>query len=232
VPPDIACPVCAKRHGGFLRRTCPVHQNLLASDARSALLFARTLAMHICHVAASCSTPPFSPSCSTTASATTIPRPAPARSRSCRPLVRTMVNTWSAQPPDRRGRLRQGGFLTQLSSTPAREYRVGYDPSYLEPRTCSRPAPLCPRVLRSLDGNPAEVVVCRHVIEHIERPLALLQAIRLPCTRVPRRGLFETPCVSGSSATRWLDMFSSTAPCSRPSRSAWLFAARVRRLRG
>src|SRR5213078_3046347 len=45
-------------------------------------------------------------------------------------------------------------------------------------------------------GLPADVVVCRHVIEHIPRPLDLLRAVRQAVAARPHaRVCFETPCV-------------------------------------
>ena len=43
---------------------------------------------------------------------------------------------------------------------------------------------------------PADVIVCRHVIEHVSRPLELLEDIKKALARSPRaRIFFETPCV-------------------------------------
>ena len=43
---------------------------------------------------------------------------------------------------------------------------------------------------------PADVVVCRHVIEHVQEPLALLSTVRQALVNSPHaRVFFETPCV-------------------------------------
>jgi SAM-dependent methyltransferase len=78
---------------------------------------------------------------------------------------------------------------------------LGFDPSYRGP-------------LSDLDGRlrferrfydaqcaqtPADVVICRHVIEHVADPLALLRQVRAALRERPdARVFFETPCV------RWI----------------------------
>jgi SAM-dependent methyltransferase len=43
---------------------------------------------------------------------------------------------------------------------------------------------------------PADVIVCRHVIEHVPRPLGMLEDIKNALARSPKaRIFFETPCV-------------------------------------
>ena len=93
----------------------------------------------------------------------------------------------------------KGGFLKKLIEYPAANNKgYGFDPSYVGPHT-------------ELDGRlefktsfydeqcadiKADVVVCRHVIEHIPQPLALLRAVRGALSLSPHaRIFFETPCV-------------------------------------
>jgi SAM-dependent methyltransferase len=43
---------------------------------------------------------------------------------------------------------------------------------------------------------PADVIVCRHVIEHVPQPLPMLEAIKKALARSPKAHIFfETPCV-------------------------------------
>ncbi|MCI0400599.1 MAG: class I SAM-dependent methyltransferase [Gammaproteobacteria bacterium] len=93
----------------------------------------------------------------------------------------------------------KGGFLRRLVAYPGAENcGIGFDPSYTGPDS------VCGGRLtfrRELFGpgsavGGAEVVVCRHVIEHVAQPLELLQSVRqvlAHCTAA--RVYFETPCV-------------------------------------
>ncbi|MFC4656934.1 class I SAM-dependent methyltransferase [Rheinheimera marina] len=92
-----------------------------------------------------------------------------------------------------------GLFLRKLVSYPGANNRgVGFDPSYQGPltdeggrlqfRQCYYDA--------SCTDVPADVVICRHVIEHVPAPLALLQSIKAAIAGKPAAKLFfETPCV-------------------------------------
>ena len=93
----------------------------------------------------------------------------------------------------------KGQFLRKLVSFPgANNKGYGFDPSYVGPDT-------------DLDGRlafrrcyydascidvAADVVVCRHVIEHVPEPMALLRSLRAALGHSPGvRVFFETPCV-------------------------------------
>lgn len=93
----------------------------------------------------------------------------------------------------------KGHFLKKLVSYPgANNIGYGFDPSYIGPLT-------------DLDGRlhfracyydqsctdiSADVVVCRHVIEHVPKPLEILRSIRTALASTPKaRVFFETPCV-------------------------------------
>jgi 2-polyprenyl-3-methyl-5-hydroxy-6-metoxy-1,4-benzoquinol methylase len=93
----------------------------------------------------------------------------------------------------------KGRFLRKLVSFPeACNKGLGFDPSYVGADT-------------DLDGRivfrrcnyddtcndvAADVVVCRHVIEHVPQPMALLRSIRVALAHSPKARLFfETPCV-------------------------------------
>jgi SAM-dependent methyltransferase len=90
----------------------------------------------------------------------------------------------------------KGSFLLRLLDRPGNRCEgVGFDPSYTGPPT-------------ALDGrvrfeaayfgpdtqSPADAVICRHVIEHVADPLALLRAIRDGVSGTGVRLFVETPC--------------------------------------
>lgn len=93
----------------------------------------------------------------------------------------------------------KGEFLRKLVSFPGSRNRgFGFDPSYVGPET-------------DLDGRlafrrcyyddscaevAADVVVCRHVIEHVPEPMGLLRSVRKALAgSQTTRVFFETPCV-------------------------------------
>ncbi len=93
----------------------------------------------------------------------------------------------------------KGQFLRKLVSFPGVNNKgFGFDPSYVGTDT-------------DLDGRlvfrrcyyddtctdvAADVVVCRHVIEHVPEPMALLRSVRAALAHSPdARVFFETPCV-------------------------------------
>lgn len=92
-----------------------------------------------------------------------------------------------------------GHFLKKLIEYPgANNIGYGFDPSYIGPS-------------KVLDGKlefrvcyydnncadiSADVVVCRHVIEHVPEPLGILRSVRAALKSSPQaRVFFETPCV-------------------------------------
>ena len=93
----------------------------------------------------------------------------------------------------------RGQFLRKLVNIPGTDNRgVGFDPSYtgadtdLDGRLSFRRS----YYDRTCSDVAADVVVCRHVIEHVPEPLTLLRSVRQALTNSPNaRVFFETPCV-------------------------------------
>ncbi len=91
----------------------------------------------------------------------------------------------------------QGQFLQRLVEE-GDNYGTGFDPSYTGPREV-----MSGRMhfeSRYYDENctavPADVVICRHVIEHVPDPVGLLKSVRSAIgTRANAKVFFETPCV-------------------------------------
>jgi 2-polyprenyl-3-methyl-5-hydroxy-6-metoxy-1,4-benzoquinol methylase len=93
----------------------------------------------------------------------------------------------------------KGEFLKKLVNYPgANNKGFGFDPSYVGPlseldnklnfRTCYYD--------QSCTDIAADIVVCRHVIEHVPEPLELLRSVRAALNASPQaRVFFETPCV-------------------------------------
>lgn len=93
----------------------------------------------------------------------------------------------------------KGQFLRKLVSFPgANNKGFGFDPSYVGPDTDLGGKLAFRRCY--YDGAcadvAADVVVCRHVIEHVPQPMTLLRSVRAALAHSPNaRVFFETPCV-------------------------------------
>jgi SAM-dependent methyltransferase len=197
-----ACPVCSAGTDEFLRRAnVPVHQNLLMADAAAARTAVRgTLALHVCRGCGFVFNVAFEPALLTYGpdydNTQTLSL---AFDRHVAGLVRELVEVQGV-----RGcrvvevGCGKGAFLRQLVAYPgAANVGLGFDPSYDGP-----PEDLNARVKfqrRFFDGETAvtaDVVVCRHVIEHVPDPLQLLCSVRAALAASPlARVFFETPCV-------------------------------------
>ena len=93
----------------------------------------------------------------------------------------------------------RGDFLRKLVEDPAHgNTGVGFDPAYRGPdHDLGGRLRFERRYYDASAANvAADVVVCRHVIEHVARPMELLRAVRaaLAGSTAPRV-FFETPCV-------------------------------------
>jgi len=203
-PPDLlACPVCdSTQTSGLLRRqSVPVHQNLLyptAQAARSATL--GELELRICESCGFIFNAAFDGSLLDYGQAYD-------NTQTHSPAFNLYVDGLVAQLVVERGvegrfivevGCGKGTFLEKLISYPgANNTGLGFDPTYVGPETrCNGRLRFDRRFYGPETAVAADVVVCRHVIEHVSRPAEFLCAIRraLPAVR-PSRIFFETPCV-------------------------------------
>jgi hypothetical protein len=198
------CPVCQSEDTeGFLRRErVPVHQNLLFHDPVSAVSTTRgDLFLRFCKDCGFVFNGAFD-----------LRRMSYGadydNSQTCSPIFREHVNHLVQRLASRKtgstyrivevgcGR---GDFLKQLVlASGSGSTGVGFDPSYNGPPD-------------DLDGAlhfessfygpqqaslPADLVVCRNVIEHVPDPIGLLRSIRMAIANSPEgRVVVETPCV-------------------------------------
>ena len=93
----------------------------------------------------------------------------------------------------------KGHFLEKLVNTPGANIKAyGFDPSYIgSDVTCEGRAHFRRCYYdSSCTDVAADVVICRHVIEHVPAPLDLLRSVRSALEKSPQaRVFFETPCV-------------------------------------
>ncbi len=92
----------------------------------------------------------------------------------------------------------KGAFLKELIAHGSTSCGVGFDPSYLGEEVLMDGRLRYERTFYGPDAQRvgADIVVCRHVIEHIPDPLALLRMVRGALEQSPHaRVFFETPCV-------------------------------------
>jgi len=93
----------------------------------------------------------------------------------------------------------KGQFLRKLVNYPGAGNRgIGFDPSYVGPDTYLDGSLVFRRCYYddTCTDVSADVVVCRHVIEHVPEPLTLLRTVRAALKNSPNaRVFFETPSV-------------------------------------
>ncbi len=93
----------------------------------------------------------------------------------------------------------KGQFLRKLVNYPGSGNQgFGFDPSYVGPDIDLDGRVMFRRSFydATCTDVAADVVVCRHVIEHVPQPLELLQSVRAALAQAPEaRVFFETPCV-------------------------------------
>jgi len=198
------CPICGSISSSefLFRGRVPVHQNLLMRDQAAAMDIPRgDLALVACHDCGFIFNRAFDPR-------KIMYGEDYENSQACSPsfneyldgLVRQMIVEQNVRDCHIvEVGCGNGLFLRKLVTYEGAGNRgCGFDPSYRGPES-------------ELDGRlrfsaryydaecadvPADVIVCRHVIEHVERPLQMLEDIKKALQHAPKaRVFFETPCV-------------------------------------
>jgi len=198
------CPICSSSSvEEFLQREqIPVHQNLVMKDYDSAVSIERgDLNMQVCNECGFVFNKTFE-----------LTKLAYGKNydntQSCSPhfndYLEQITNYLISEKKVRNSKIVEvgcgkGTFLKNLiSNKSANNIGYGFDPSYVGPHS-------------DLDGNlkfeqryygadctdiAADVVICRHVIEHVPSPIKLLRAIKQALEKSSNaRVFFETPCV-------------------------------------
>jgi SAM-dependent methyltransferase len=198
------CRICGSAAtASFVRREqVPVHQNLVMSDSASARAIGRgTLDMHACSRCGFVFNAEFDPDklaygagydntqeCSTVFE------------RHLDDLARHLVEDCGVRNSSIvEVGCGKGTFLRKLVAYPDSGNRgYGYDPSFVGPES-----ELDGRLTfyrryygRDCTDAKADVIVCRHVIEHVAEPLTLLRGVRASARSDASKVFFETPCVA------------------------------------
>ncbi len=199
--PRETCPVCdaAGAEQFLFRPAVPVHQNLLFTDAAAAQGMKRgTLDMRCCSACGFVFNAAFDP-------ALVDYGPAYENSQDCSLAFNNhldgLVDHLVTANGVRNGRVVEVGcgkgvFLKKLLAHPENHSdAVGFDPSYLGEERVGR-VRFVKDFYSPATAVPADVVVCRHVIEHVPEPLELLRTVRAGVGESgTTRVFFETPCV-------------------------------------
>jgi SAM-dependent methyltransferase len=196
------CPVC----GSWLplpfleRDPVPVHQNLVMDDEAAARALSRgTLRLHACEQCGFVCNGAFDPRLLSYGAAYD-------NTQSCSPAFEEYLDKLAdyvvRDRSVRNSRIVEigcgkGGFLKALVDRDAGNLGIGFDPSYVGADVESGGRVRFER--RFYDATcadlAADAVVCRHVIEHIPDPVALLRVVRQTLGNSSARVFFETPCV-------------------------------------
>ena len=204
------CPVCgASRCETFVRRTgVPVHQNLLFESMEAARCIARgDLDMRACLDCGFVFNHSFDASRLSYGAGYD-------NTQDCSGIFDDYLNELARYLVMERGvhnriievGCGKGGFLRKLVAYPgSNNTGIGYDPSYLGPESDldGRVQFVAQTYDKRWADEPGDIIVCRHVIEHLARPLELLGAVREAVgNKHHAKVFFETPCVEWILAGR------------------------------
>ncbi|MBS0202990.1 MAG: methyltransferase domain-containing protein [Planctomycetes bacterium] len=197
------CPVCSLNAvKPFLDRgSVPVHQNLLMKSAADARNIRRgRLTMHVCQDCGFVFNAAFD---AALMSYNQDYENTQVHSAAFNTYVDGLVQSTLGEAGVRGGTIVEvgcgkGDFIKRLLAADEHARGYGFDPSYIGP------ASECGGRLKfekqfydaSCADLKADIVVCRHVIEHIAQPLNLVRSVRTAVAAAPNAHVFfETPCV-------------------------------------
>lgn len=197
------CPVCSSsRAFMFLERTnVPVHQNLVFKDRESAINIPRgDLKFFCCEECGFIFNNAFDPSKLMYGSEydnTQIYSP------HFRNYIRSLINYLIYEKKIHNFRIVEVGcgkgyFIRELIMEDESNIGYGFDPAYEGPENEFNGRLRFERRFYGTDCTDiqADVIICRHVIEHIPNPKDLLYSIRQALKNSPKAQIFfETPCV-------------------------------------
>jgi len=200
----VNCPVCNSTELSlFLRRArVPVHQNMVFREQRAAVTIERgNLELAVCSECGFVFNTAFEP-------AKVRYGPDYDNTQVCSPFFENYVDALVTYLLTEKGLhdstivevgCGKGYFLRKLvEDEKANNTGYGFDPSYVGPEVdCGGRLHFEKRFYDSASASiPADVVICRHVIEHVPRPIPLLRSIRQALAHAAApKVFFETPCV-------------------------------------
>jgi hypothetical protein len=198
------CPLCGSTdtHLFLHRQSVPVHQNVMLPDAEAARSFPRgELAMSCCHRCGFIFNAAFEPGLLRYGAEYD-------NRQDCSGVFQSHVDDLTdellGRCSVRDSRIIEvgcgdGSFLRKLVADPAMgNIGYGFDPAYVGPESDVHGR--AHFASKYFDAGctqiAADVLICRHVIEHVPDPLQLLTTARQALDRSPNaRVFFETPCV-------------------------------------
>jgi SAM-dependent methyltransferase len=174
------CPICdARDTTPFVeRRGVPVHQNLIMHDAAAANSIARgDLLLYVCETCGFIFNSAFDPSLlSYGRDYDNTQTHSPAFAEHAEAMAKRIARNSATILDIGCG---QGDFLRRLVELGKQCAGVGYDPSYTGATVDTfRGLRFERRFFDASCDERADLIVCRHVIEHVVDPLALLRAVR------------------------------------------------------
>lgn len=198
------CPLCGNSdtHLFLHRQSVPVHQNVMLPDAATARSFPRgELAMHCCHRCGFIYNAAFEPGLLRYGAEYD-------NRQDCSGVFQSHVDALAdellGRCSVRNSRIIEvgcgdGSFLRKLVADPAMgNIGYGFDPAYVGPESDVQGRAHFASQYFDADCTQlaADVLICRHVIEHVPDPLQLLTTARQALDGSPNaRVFFETPCV-------------------------------------